>query len=108
MLLCEMEPVLNQLERPPIKLPREALSHNYDPHLRFLFAMDKATPEVVTADIFPQRKEHPNINDHFVQLATVAGNNAVIHGAERNNAYSNSNLRSSRILIEVRIVPEVI
>jgi hypothetical protein len=33
MLLCEMEPILNQLERPPVTYPREALSHGYDPHL---------------------------------------------------------------------------
>ncbi|KAE9366198.1 hypothetical protein N431DRAFT_549163 [Stipitochalara longipes BDJ] len=102
MLLCEMEPVLNQLERPLITPPREALSHGYDPHLRFVFAKDKAVPEVVTADIFPQRKEHPNVNDHFVLLTTVAGNNPGGVGSEPINAHSNSNLRTSRILVEIR------
>ena len=106
MLLCEMEPVLNQLERPPLSPPREALSHSYDPHLRFVFARDKATPEVVTADIFPRRKEHPNVNDQFVQLATVAGNNAgkLDNGSESVSAHSNSNLRTSRILVEIRSI----
>ena len=104
MLLCEMEPVLNQLERPPIIPPREALSHGYDPHLRFIFARDKADPEVVTADIFPQRKEHPNVNDHFIQLTTAAGNNAGGVGSGPVNAHSNSNLRASRILVEIRNV----
>lgn len=33
MAICEMEPVLNQLERPPVSTPREALNHNYDPYL---------------------------------------------------------------------------
>jgi len=102
MLLCEMEPVLNQLERPPIVSPREALSHSYDPHLRFVFARDKADAEVVTADIFPQRKEHPNVNDHFVQLTTAAGNNSVGVGSGSSSTHSNMNLRTSRILVEIR------
>jgi hypothetical protein len=33
MAICEMEPVLSQLERPPIATPREAYNHNYDPLL---------------------------------------------------------------------------
>lgn len=58
MMISEMEPVLNQLERPAISSPREAHNHSYDPHLyvsplpstnfsadmnrRFVFAKDKA------------------------------------------------------------------
>jgi hypothetical protein len=67
------------------------------------------TPEIVTADIFPQRKQHPNINDHFVQLSTVAGNGGggASQGSELVNAHSNSNLRTSRILVEVVLVSKI-
>lgn len=33
MAICEMEPVLSLLERPPIHTPTEAHSHGYDPNL---------------------------------------------------------------------------
>lgn len=33
MAICEMEPVLNQLERPAITLPKEAHAHAYDKNL---------------------------------------------------------------------------
>jgi hypothetical protein len=42
MAICEMEPVLNQLERPPIVVPRQAHSFGFDPFLRFAFARDRA------------------------------------------------------------------
>jgi hypothetical protein len=36
MAICEMEPVLSQLERPPVVAPREAHNHGYDPFLLVL------------------------------------------------------------------------
>src|SRR5204862_1538855 len=65
MAICEMEPVLSQLERPPIVLPPEATSlHNAS--ISFIRATHKATTEIVTRDVFPKRKEHTNMQDRFV------------------------------------------
>lgn len=100
MAICEMEPVLNQLERPIIALPRETQTHPYDPYLRFVFARDMAAPEIVTTDIFPQRREHPNINDNFVQLSSMSGNAQEGQGSV--NTHSDANLRTPRILTEIR------
>ncbi|KAG4437405.1 hypothetical protein IFR05_007130 [Cadophora sp. M221] len=98
MAICEMEPVLNQLERPDIILPRQAHSLAFDPILRFAFARDKAVPEIVTSDIFPQRRVHPNINDSFVQLSSLS--TKAQEGPV--NTHSDANLRTSRILTEIR------
>jgi hypothetical protein len=64
-------------------------------------------PEIVTSDIFPQRKEHPNVNDQFVQLSAMAGNgpSGANQGSGAVNTHSDSNLRTSRILVEVGIHP---
>ncbi|KAF4633485.1 hypothetical protein G7Y89_g4628 [Cudoniella acicularis] len=95
MAICEMEPVLSQLERPSVTVPPEAYSHGYDSNLRFVFAKDKAIPETITRDVFPQRKEHPNLKDQFVQLSTTATN---VSGGSSHS----TNLRTSRIPIEIR------
>jgi len=96
MAICEMEPVLSQLERPKVSPPKESYNHNYDPYLRFAFARDKATAEIVTGDVFPQRKVHPNLKDQFVEIASVAqGPVSVI-------THSDSNLRTARIPTEIR------
>jgi hypothetical protein len=39
MAICEMEPVLSQLERPDIQIPSQSFSHGYDPYL-FVFPSD--------------------------------------------------------------------
>jgi len=98
MAICEMEPVLSQLERPTVGPPKEAYNHNYDPYLRFAFARDKATAEVVTSDVFPQRKEHPNLKDQFAQISTTSNS----LGPASVIAHSDSNLRTSRIPVEIR------
>ncbi|KAH7330116.1 hypothetical protein BKA65DRAFT_51346 [Rhexocercosporidium sp. MPI-PUGE-AT-0058] len=100
MAICEMEPVLNQLERPPIVVPRQAHSFGFDPFLRFAFARDRAVPEIVTSDIFPQRRIHPNISDTFVQLSSLSTKAQQGHGSV--NTHSDANLRTSRILTEIR------
>lgn len=33
MLICEMEPVLSQLERPDIQIPLNLIAHGHDPYL---------------------------------------------------------------------------
>ncbi|KAH8659259.1 hypothetical protein BGZ60DRAFT_544304 [Tricladium varicosporioides] len=105
MAICEMEPVLNQMERPAITLPKEAYAHPYDKNLyvwRFVFSRHKAVsqnPEIVTRDVFPQRKKHPNLADTFVQLASLTTNAT---NSSSVTAHTDSNLRSSRIMSEMR------
>ncbi|PVH87391.1 hypothetical protein DL98DRAFT_448903 [Cadophora sp. DSE1049] len=100
MAMMELEPVLSQLERPPIVIPSQSQSHPYDLYLRFAFAKDKAVPEVVTSEIFPQRRVHPNIHDSFVQLSSLSTNALQSQGSV--NTHSGANLRTSRILTEIR------
>ncbi|OCL07298.1 hypothetical protein AOQ84DRAFT_342003 [Glonium stellatum] len=105
MAICEMEPVLSQLERPTIVLPRASQVHTYDTQLRFVWAKEKAIPEIVTRDEFPERKAHPNFDDRFVELTTIMKSNS--SGASRSwtgmsSDRSNANLRTSRILTEIR------
>ncbi|KAK3291654.1 uncharacterized protein B0H64DRAFT_409684 [Chaetomium fimeti] len=74
MAICEMEPVLSQLERP---LAEISASRQNTPRPwprageRFRHARSSATAEVVTQDIFPKRIEHPSLKDDFVELKAV-------------------------------------
>ena len=92
--ICEMEPFLSQTERPAPEvatadLPRSSALNN------FYIMRNRATFTVVTQDIFPKRKEHPRLEDTFIQLS-----NSV-----RSNAGTQSRLptlRASRLLVEMR------
>ena len=55
MAICEMEPVLSQLERPDIILPVASNVHPYDLQLRFCWAKENATTETVTTPL-PEAK----------------------------------------------------
>ncbi|KAK6586142.1 hypothetical protein PZA11_001199 [Diplocarpon coronariae] len=94
MAILEVEPVLSQLERPPIVVPTHSQSHPYDANLRFLFTRDEASPEVVAADIFPRGKELANIHDYFVQISSMS----------TTPQPAPVNTRTSRILTEIRSV----
>ena len=92
--ICEMEPFLSQTERPASEIatadiPRtSALNNFYTMRSRALFT-------TVTQDVFPKRKEHPRLQDTFIQLS-----NSV-----RSNAGTQSRLptlRASRLLVEMR------
>jgi len=105
MAICEMEPVLSLLDRPPIVSPPEA-TRLHNSFYSFIQAARKATPEIVTRDIFPDRKEHPNLQDRFVELAALArttSSNAVRSNAATSSVapLSNSYLRTPRLLSEV-------
>ncbi|KAG9697826.1 hypothetical protein KCU95_g3327, partial [Aureobasidium melanogenum] len=91
--ICEMEPVLSQTERPAPAatpdLPRSSALNNF-------YAMrHRATFTVVTQDVFPKRKEHPRLEDTFIQLANCVRSNA-------NPQSSLPTLRASRLLVEMR------
>ncbi|KEQ76394.1 hypothetical protein M436DRAFT_38338 [Aureobasidium namibiae CBS 147.97] len=92
--ICEMEPFLSQTERPAPEvatadLPRTSALNN------FYITRNRAEFTVVTQDVFPKRKEHPRLEDTFIQLS-----NSV-----RSNAGTQSRLptlRASRLLVEMR------
>lgn len=69
MAICEMEPVLSQLERPLIR--RKRLSP-FNPRSNFERATFHAIPDAVTQDVYPARKEHDNMKDSFVELSALA------------------------------------
>jgi uncharacterized protein YegL len=92
--ICEMEPFLSQTERPPPEvatadLPRTSALNN------FYTMRSRAAFTVVTQDVFPKRKEHPRLEDTFVQLR-----NCVRSGAGTQSSLPT--LRASRLLVEMR------
>jgi ubiquitin-protein ligase/uncharacterized protein YegL len=76
MAICEMEPVLSQLERDidDISASRKPNRPHWRGSSDALFRVAKwdATPEVVTQDIFPKRISHPNLQDDFVELKAIS------------------------------------
>lgn len=102
MAIVELEPVLSQHERPPIVRPSGLSASLANMLPSFVRARREAVPEVVTRDVFPKRKEHPNLHDQFVELTSS-------NGRTRGNARaasaiadrSDSTLRSSRLLLEM-------
>jgi ubiquitin-protein ligase/uncharacterized protein YegL len=95
MAICELEPVLNQLERAPRDIPGSTRAFSYG--INFYFPNERDTkPEIVTQDVFPKRKEHPRLQDSFIELAAF--------GSGRGSAApsTDSGSRSGRILNEMR------
>lgn len=62
----------------------------------------KAAPDVVTRDVYPQCKQHPNLDDTFIALSdllTSAKGSALAPGDR-----ANATIRTGRLLAEVRNV----
>lgn len=92
--ICEMEPFLSQTERPPPNAaaagaPRTSALNN------FYTMRNRAVFTVVTQDVFPKRKEHPRLNDSYIQLANCVRSNT---GTQS----SLPTLRATRLLVEMR------
>ncbi|KAG9991390.1 hypothetical protein KCU78_g19745, partial [Aureobasidium melanogenum] len=92
--ICEMEPVLSQTERPlpavtTADLTRSSALNN------FYTMRHRAAFTVVTQDVFPKRKEHPRLEDTFVQLTNRIRSNP-------STSFSLPTLRASRLLVEMR------
>lgn len=98
--ICEMEPVLSLLERPEIITPWAVSLHGLAVATKFSMVRDHASPTVVTRDVYPQRKEHPNIQDSFVLLAETVRRDGP--GTSMAAPRANSNLRQYRLLTEMR------
>ncbi|KAF2176289.1 hypothetical protein K469DRAFT_682623 [Zopfia rhizophila CBS 207.26] len=60
--ICELEPVLYQVERPELVLPKAALCHINHPWNRFYGTKRYIDVNYVSKDVFPKRKEHPGLS----------------------------------------------
>lgn len=105
--ICEMEPSLSLSQRPPITLPLQNLA--YSPHLlsQFYTSRRHATATLVTDDIVPPIREHPNMGDDFVQLTALASKGNITGTAVNEttgNAMSRSRLRVPRLMNEIRTI----
>lgn len=102
MMICELEPVLSQLERDTAAIVRKRtacrLSASSSAVSRFRSAAAYAEAEPLSKDLFPKRKEHPHLEDSFVEL--VPGSRRGFDPANR----VGSNLRSSRLLGEIQSI----
>ncbi|KAI5197083.1 hypothetical protein E4T38_08189 [Aureobasidium subglaciale] len=91
---CEMEPVLSQTERPTRDF--SMVNDQRASMLNTFFNMRaRASSTVVTQDVYPKRREHPRLEDTFVQLANPVRSNA-------SNSFSLPTLRASRLLVDMR------
>ncbi|KAK0652494.1 hypothetical protein B0T16DRAFT_387747 [Cercophora newfieldiana] len=113
MAICEMEPVLSQLERDvedisasrrPPQVGRRRFTLD-----RFAQARREATAEIVTQDVFPKRIEHPGLRDNFFELKAISRQRfaETRKGASGPAATSASYIRTYRIMTEMqRIVAD--
>lgn len=94
--ICELDPVLSQMERPDIRqAPFRANSTLWDHFDHALWATHYTQ---VPKDVYPARKEHPNLKDNFVHLAaTVRRDNA---------SATRGTLRISRLMTEMRSIAD--
>jgi len=99
MAICEMEPVLSLSDRDiaDIESSRRAELPTSTGILNFSSARWLAEPEVVTKDVFPKRKIHPNLGDQFIELATAIPRR-VLSARDR----TDSNFRTARLLTEAQ------
>ncbi|KAF2789615.1 hypothetical protein K505DRAFT_341133 [Melanomma pulvis-pyrius CBS 109.77] len=95
MAICEMEPVLCQIERPDVTLPKHARRYLSQPARRFRNAKSETRANGVTQDEYPKRKDHPGLSESYVELSQISRRFSV---ASR----SDGNLRLSRIHNEIR------
>ncbi|EAT77244.1 peptidylprolyl isomerase [Parastagonospora nodorum] len=98
MAICELEPVLSSLERPePVESAhrrfRDAF-HAYPTQSNFLKAGAEVSVERVSQDIYPKRKDHPQLAEEFVELGTFA--------KQSTQARTDGNLRLNRLHTEIR------
>ncbi|KAH7087509.1 hypothetical protein FB567DRAFT_346883 [Paraphoma chrysanthemicola] len=103
MAICELEPVLSSLERPETRSTSSSRSKessslrrfSKNPSLNsFRLASYEVSVQRVSQDVFPKRKEHPQLSESFVELGTFAKHSA--------QTRTDGNLRLSRIHSEIR------
>jgi uncharacterized protein YegL len=99
MAICEMEPVLSQLERPPLVKQQ----HPTRTAFNRLRGKQLTAPETVNRDVFPMRRQHPALEDTFVHLPAMAksSQNLGTNTIASNDSFK-SNMRSTRLLTEIK------
>lgn len=103
--ICEMEPFLSLSQRPSITLPLQNLAYSPRFELQFHMSRARAKATLVTGDTLPPIKEHPNMEDDFVQLTTLAYRHNVtgtVVNAPAGNGMGRSRLRVPRLMNEIR------
>ncbi|KAF2114818.1 hypothetical protein BDV96DRAFT_575954 [Lophiotrema nucula] len=95
MAICELEPVLSQLERPDKDLPREARRNASNSWSKFQQAIRHVELDEVSRDNFPERKQLEGLSESFVELGKFSGR---FNMSDR----AGGNLRLSRIHSEIR------
>lgn len=96
-----MENFLSLSERPDISAPRGTPKHRLEFMGHFWNARRSANYTVVTDDIVPPRKQHPNLQDEFVELASMA---ALPNTSTGQGSTARSNRRTTRLMNEMRQV----
>lgn len=96
---CELEPMLSLTERPATK-PVRMFDARSTLWTHFRNARRQARLTTVTQDVFPARKEHPRLTDNFIQLSDTVRRS----GSFGTASVSRSNLRSSRLMSEMRSI----
>lgn len=99
--ICEMEPVLTQLDRPPGTAVMRGRPVTWE---SFLAASNDAAGDIVTQDVYPHRKQHPNLEDSFVSVSDVNRMSRQNQAAMEPGQRSNANVRPTRLLAELRNV----
>lgn len=101
MAICEMEPVLTQLDRPPgtVQLLGQPVTSQ-----SFSAASSHAAADVVTQDVFPSRKQHPNLGNSFVSISDASRMPSEKAASSEPAQRSNANIRPARLLAEIRNV----
>jgi hypothetical protein len=101
MAICELEPVLSSLERPEGRqvpgsneLYGDTLFSRNPSIYSFRQASRGVLVQRVSQDVFPKRKEHPQLSESFVELGTFAKHSS--------QTRTDGNLRLSRIHSEIR------
>ncbi|KAI4936692.1 hypothetical protein J4E86_011309 [Alternaria arbusti] len=97
MAICEMEPVLSLFERPDKSLNGSVHLRNYltNPgYYSFRMAEYMGKVEHVSRDEFPDRKQHPQLAESFVELGLFNRSSSI--------SRTDSNVRLSRIHNEIR------
>jgi hypothetical protein len=94
-----MEPVLSQLERPPLVKQQ----HPTRTAFNRLRGKQLTAPETVNRDVFPMRRQHPALEDTFVHLPAMAksSQNVGTNTIASNDSFK-SNMRSTRLLTEIK------
>lgn len=95
--ICELEPFLSIIHRPEITATRSLPRNRLQFLSQFSYSRWLASPTVVTPDVYPPSKQHPNLQDEFVQLNAASGESSSSPPTGRR-----SNKRIPRLMREMK------